>query len=180
MSILAKIYVMKKIILPALILALISFTSYLFKNPETMQIPPIINWSFVLLTFIVLLWAVRRYKSVHSNGSISFAKAFNYGFKITLGYALISSIGYFIFIKINADSVSKFTETVIKNAHEKSLETQGTVSASQEKRFNNVFAYMNNPYILSGLAIISSLFSGTIYSLIAAAIVKNKTENIIE
>ncbi len=168
---------MKKFILPSLILVVISFIPLLFKDPVTGMTPGYINWSDNLITFLIILLVVRRYKLVYFNGSISFGNAFKYGLKISLCYAVIASIVFLIYAKINEDSLLKEMKNAFEIIQEKQMETQGSSSASNEKIMNTMFSALSNPYIMSVMKLLGALIYGLICSLISAAILKSKTEN---
>lgn len=169
---------MKKILLPSIILALISLIPFLFKDPVTGIIPSYISLSSELFLFLIMLYIVRRYKFIYSNGMISFGKAFKYAFKVSLSYALIGSVIFFVYAKFNEDSLLQEMKNIMKTAQEQKIETQGYVSANYEKTITTMVSIISNPFVISGITFIGSLFWGVIFSLISAAIVKSKTEDI--
>ena len=168
---------MKKFILPAIILAVISFIPLLFLDPVTGMTPSYLNWSYILLSFIIFLLAVRRFKLVYSNGVLSFSEAFKYGLKLSLCYAIIGSVFYLVYAKFNENSMLKAMGNAMKIAEEKQIETQGSVSPSYQKLMETMVTIMSNPYVMSGIKLLNFLFWGLLFSLVSSAIVKNKTEN---
>ncbi len=169
---------MKKFILPAVILAVISIIPLLVINPVTGMTPSYLNWAYVLLSFLIMLLIVRRYKLIYSNGVFSFSNAFKYGLKVSLCYAVFSSIIYLVYAECNLDLIVKGITNAMKIAEEKQIETQGSVSPSYEKMTKMMVAVMSNPYVMTLAKFLNSLFYGLVFSLITAAIFKNKIEHI--
>jgi len=169
---------MKKILLPSISLAIISTVPFLFKEPITGIVPAYIGLSSYLILFLVMLYTVRWYKFKYSNGLISFGKAFKYAFKVTLCYALIGSVIFFVYAKFNEDSLLQEMTNIMKTAQEQKIETQGYVSANYEKTISSMVSIISNPFVISGITFIGYLFWGVIFSLISAAIVKSKTGDI--
>lgn len=168
---------MKKIVLPSFGLVVISFIPMIFfRDENTWAVSGYIRLCEIILSFITLLFIVNRYKNVYMAGSITFGKAFGYGFKVALCYALMGGVIYFIYLKINEDSFLKSVDNAIEKVKQQRLETEGVTSASMEKRMNSMFAFMINPFVVSVLMLIGLLFYGTIYALISAAILKSKKE----
>lgn len=168
---------MKKYILPSLVLASVFVIVLLLRDPETQKTPSYVTLGNILLSLTITFLIIRRYKLVYSNNILSFGEAFKYGLKVTLCYATITAVIYFIYLQFNMDSFIRAMETQVKLEQERTLEWTGEHSASQEKAMKTMFTIMSNPFVLGGVTFIGSVFSGLIYSLISAAILKSKTKN---
>jgi hypothetical protein len=165
---------MKKFIFPSLILVLISVISLFFKSPDDQQIPGYLIIFFAILTFVSLVFIVRRYKNVYEKGTITFGKAFRYGVLVSLLYTVIWAVTYFVYLKLNEESFKRAMDTALNKMQAQRLD--GYTSAGNEKRMNSIFALMSNPIIATSFTLIWTFLCSIFYSLIAAAIVKSKPE----
>jgi hypothetical protein len=77
----------------------------------------------------------------------------------------------FIYLKFIDGHILEVNEMALEEAKESMLDKQGEVP----KEVDSIFQTMNTPGVFSIIFLIGNLFWGTVYSLISAAIQKNKS-----
>ncbi len=171
---------MKKIIFSSFILSLPTslFTIIKLLYIETLidnkAYNLIISLGTLLIPFALFLFFIRQYKLQSPKNDFSFGNAFKYGIKISVGWAIFVAIIMSLFVGLNKRKIGEISSKSKAIAIEKIVDNNGSASAGQKKRIEQMLAYQNNPWFLSGINFVLILFWGTVYSLIAGAIFKSK------
>jgi hypothetical protein len=134
----------------------------------------LLGYSSMLVAFSLIFVAVKNYREKYGNGAITFSKAFKIGLMITAIastiYVLAWLIDYFYFIP---DYYKKYS------AHElASLKASGASAARIQAKIASIQHFSKlyrNPFYNAMMAYIEILPVGLIVSILAAVILKRKT-----
>ncbi|MBP6430772.1 MAG: DUF4199 domain-containing protein [Ferruginibacter sp.] len=136
----------------------------------------IIGYASMLIAFSMIFVAVKNYRDKHTNGSISFGKAFKIGILITLIastiYVITWLINYYCFMP---DFGEKYAAQAIEQ-----LKTNGASATEIAKETNkmNEFAQMyKNPFFNALITYTEILPVGLIVTILCALILKRKTNS---
>jgi len=124
---------------------------------------------FLVITFIVIYMGIKEFRDEELHGEMNIGLAIRKGMKIALIAGLITAVYTVIYAKIiDPDMMNK----IIAQAEE-----QWEARNMTEDQMNTARSIMNmmmNPFLLSGIAIVSTCFWGLIQSLIAGAMLKKE------
>ena len=161
---------MKKFIIPSIAMLIVGIGSFLLENYMSTQ-NGFVKLMLMLIGFFVLFFLVREHKSKMLNGFGSFGELFRFGFYTILIAGILASVCLFIYLKFIDGHILEVNEMALEEAKESMLDKQGEVP----KEVDSIFQTMNTPGVFSIIFLIGNLFWGTVYSLISAAIQKNKS-----
>jgi hypothetical protein len=133
------------------------------------------GWIFILLEIVILFFLVKSYRDNYKHGMITFGEALGAGVIICLYYAVIMAIfTYLLYAVIDTGLIDKqlaFTEEL--------LQKRG-LSQAQIDAGMKIQAKFIKPAFMAPVSIISNMFTGLIFSLIAAAFVRKEGNPLIE
>jgi hypothetical protein len=173
---------MKKIILICgLIAGFISSAWALFyisisDTHANMEYGMIYGYTAMIIGFSFIFVGVKNYRDKHSNGLISFGKAFKIGFFITLiastVYVVAWLIDYFYFIP---DFMDNYAEHILKGMKKDgATQLQLDAKMAEMKDFKEMY---QNPLFNAMITYTEIMPPGLIISLISAAILKKNAKS---
>ncbi|HPE77843.1 MAG TPA: DUF4199 domain-containing protein [Draconibacterium sp.] len=133
--------------------------------------------SFVI-TFLLLLFFTKAYRNKELNGIISFKQAFQFAMLVVIFSVLITTIYNYIFHTLIDPEYMKNLMAVLQQKTMNYMEKVGAPEAQIEKTLEK---FSEIPTIWKTLrqGIVTGLIAGAVISLIVAAIVKKKEEDIV-
>jgi uncharacterized membrane protein (DUF485 family) len=133
--------------------------------------------SFVI-TFLLLLFFTKAYRNKELNGIISFKQAFQFAILVIIFSVLITTIYNYIFHTLIDPEYMKNLMAVMQ---QKTLDYMEKVGAPEAQIDKTLERFSEIPTIWKTLrqGIVTGLIAGAVISLIVAAIVKKKEEDII-
>ena len=133
--------------------------------------------SFVI-TFILLLFFTKAYRNKELNGFISFKQAFQFAMLVIVFSVLITTIYNYIFHTLIDPEYMKNLMAILQQKTMNYMEKVGAPEAQIEKTLKK---FSEIPTIWKTLrqGIVTGLIAGAIISVVVAAIVKKKEEDII-
>lgn len=171
---------MRKIILTygliagAIVAGLMFITLPLWKNGIlTFDNGEIVGYTTMVISLSMIFFGVKSYRDNHSNGVITFGKAFKIGILITLiagaMYALAWEVSY---ATVMSDFFGKMQEHYFSEMKERGASEQELQKAKEQMA---TFAeYYKNPVIRFGMTLMEILPVGILISLISAALLRKK------
>lgn len=137
------------------------------------------GYASMILAFSFIFVGIKNYRDKYNHGSISFGKGFKIGLYISLIastlYVLVWLVDYYIFIP---DFMDKYTAHVL-SAAQKSGASADEISAKTTEMASYREMY-KNPLFVILLTYMEILPIGIIISLLAALILKKKSNNTAE
>src|SRR5882672_4608719 len=134
----------------------------------------LLGYTTMLVAFSLIFVGVKNYRDKHSNGIISFGKAFKMGLMITLIastiYVIVWLIDYYYFVP---DFYEKYSAHMISRM-QKSGASQAELQA-KIKEFQSFSGMYKNPFFNAMMTYVEILPVGLIVSLLAAIILKRKS-----
>jgi uncharacterized membrane protein (DUF485 family) len=133
--------------------------------------------SFVI-SFLLLLFFTKAYRNKELNGFISFKQAFQFAMLVIIFSVLITTVYNYIFHTLIDPEYMKNLMAVLQQKTMDYMEKVGAPEAQIEKTLEK---FSEIPTIWKTLrqGIVTGLIAGAIISLIVAAIVKKKEEDIV-
>ena len=172
---------MKKIILTyGLSAGIISILGYVFTTAtgeKDMTLSMIYGYTSMILGFSLIFVAVKKYRDTTASGSITFGKAFLIGLYISLIASVIYvSVWLYYFYNHFPDFAEKYSVQMLEQ-----MRKAGESAAAIEKKRVEMAEFSENyknPFFNAMVTSTEILPIGIIISLIAAAILKRKPQNI--
>jgi amino acid transporter len=160
-----------------LILAVLTIViTTLCANNPNYDANEVVTYSGMIVAFSFIYVGIRNYRDRHQDGVIGFGKALRIGLGITLiassFYVLAWLIEYYFFIP---DFMDKYAAHMIREAR-----NNGLTGAALDKRvadLNQMGKWYKNPLIVILFTYLEVVPVGIVISLIAALIVRRKTQN---
>lgn len=138
-----------------------------FKNGE------IIGYSGMLIAFIFIFVATKKYRDQQNNGAISFGQAFKIGLFITLiastFYVVTWLIEFYFFMP---DFMDKFITAALENA--KAQGSSATEIAATAKEMEMYRAWYKNPLIVIFMSYMEIIPVGLFLTLVSSLVLKRK------
>lgn len=170
-----KVSVWKANLTSGLILGLIGIVYTLVLYFMDMSTNKILGYVFFLIQIVVLFFLVRSYRDNYTHGMITFGQALGAGVIICLIYSLIMAVfSYILYSFIDTGLVDKLI-ALSEEAGLKKGYTQEQVDLSMR-----VTRKLMTPVFISLMSLISSMFFGTIISIIIAMFVKKEGNPLID
>jgi hypothetical protein len=136
-----------------------------------------IGFSTMILAFVFVFIAIVQYRNNLNGGYISFGKAFQIGFLVTLiastCYVLVWLIDFQFF---NPDFMAQYTEATLNKMRlngASALELANTAKKMAEE----AYIYNNSIWVRIGYTYMEILPLGTVITLIAALVLKRKNKS---
>jgi ethanolamine transporter EutH len=134
----------------------------------------IYGYASMLLAFSLIFVGIKNYRDKYNNGFVSFGKAFKIGFFISLiastVYVVTWLIDYYYFIP---DFMDKYAAHMLEKL--KASGASQSEIAAQTKEMDFIKGMYKNPFFNAMFTYLEILPVGLIVSLIAAAILKRKS-----
>jgi hypothetical protein len=128
----------------------------------------------ILISLVLLVLGMKSYRNSVLDGVMPFGKAFGFGMVVIAVSALIGTIYQYIMVTvIDPDIMIKMME-----AAEEKMISKGIPDEALEQAMNITKKFMQ-PGLMAAIGLATSLFFGTIMSLIVAAIMKKEDENAV-
>jgi amino acid transporter len=138
-----------------------------------------LGYATMVIAFSMIFVGIKTYRDKHSNGVISFGKAFRIGLYISLIastlYVVVWLVDYYMFVP---DFMDKYAEHVMREA-----KADGATQAEMDSQLKQMETYKDlykNPLMVILMTYAEILPVGLIISLISALILKRKTKPRIE
>lgn len=137
---------------------------------------PVIGYSSIVLSFLLVFFGIRSYRDKVGNGQITFLKAFAVGISITLiscvCYVVTWEVVYYNFLP---DFWDKYGAHLVEK-----LKASGASSAAVQAQLQEVAKYKElykNPLLNAGLTFIEPFPIGLVITLISAAVLRRKPQS---
>lgn len=170
---------MKKIILTNGILASIMAClwmalSIFIATDKMLDLGMLIGFSSMALAFVFVFVGIAQYRKKIGNGYISFGKAFQVGFLITLMASTCYVVVWLIdFQFFNQDFMAKYTEATLNKMRLKGASV-AEIAKTAKKMTEDAYIYNNSVWVRIGYTYLEILPLGTLITLIAALVLKRK------
>jgi hypothetical protein len=169
---------MKKYILPCSIILITQsissfFSTFYYDSKTFVTIMGLVN---LMIVFFIFLFFLKKLKKEEFNNEITFSKAFGYSFKLSLLWSFIGIIIFNIYSIFNREAVKNIMERSFAEQRQKIIDTQGSISLSEEKFLRGILESQQNPFLMSIGTFIYLLIAGLVISLIVSAICKSKSK----
>jgi hypothetical protein len=170
-----KVSVWKPNLTNGLILGLIGIVYTLVMYFLDMTTNKSLGYVFFLIQIVVLFFLIKSYRDNYLHGMITFGQAVGAGVVICLIYSIIMAVfSYILYSFIDTGLINKLM-AVSEEAGLKRGLTQEQIDASMK-----ITRKMMTPAFISIMSILSSMFFGTIMSLIIAIFVKKEGNPLID
>lgn len=170
---------MKKIViingtLASIIACLWMALSIVVATDPTMDLGMFIGFSTMILAFVFVFIGIAQYRKNIGNGYISFGKAFQVGFLITLMastcYVVVWLIEFQFFVP---DFMTKYTEATLNKMRLNGESAVKIAEKAKQMAIDND-AYNNSVWVRTAYTYVEILPLGTVITLIAALALKRK------
>ncbi len=122
----------------------------------------------LLVSVYIIVLAIKKYKT-GNEGFLSLGEAIKVGLAVTVISGILIAIYNYIFMTvIEPDMVNQ----IMESSREKMIESNPNMTEEQMEMALSMSQKFMSPWIVSTLAVLSSLFSGFIISLISGLIMK--------
>lgn len=133
------------------------------------------GWIFYLVEIVVLFFLVKSYRDNYMHGMITYGQALGAGVIICLYYAIIMAVfSYILFAIIDKGLIDKML-AISEEAGLKKGYSQEQIDMGM--KFSHKIM---TPPVLAVMGLFSSMFMGTIFSLIIAAFVRKEGNPLID
>jgi hypothetical protein len=154
--------------------AFMAVSMLLFKNHPDMEGGMVIGYASMIMAFAFIFVGIKNFRDKYNNKVISFGKAFKIGFFIALiastMYVVTWVIEYNFFIP---DFMDLYAENVLKAARAKGASEQEiSAQVAEMAKYREMY---KNPVLMVLMTYMEILPVGVLVSLIAAAILKKKS-----
>lgn len=133
-------------------------------------------WSTIAITFVgfaITYYAIQQYR-IQLGGFLTLGQAMKLGVAIALISGIIASLSNYIFMTyIEPDTVNKMLEL----GRQKLEESPNSLSDEQIEMSMEMSKKFMQPWLMTAMGILSSVFMGVIYSLVAGLILQKKEPN---
>lgn len=131
-----------------------------------------LNFIYYLITLVFVVMGIKYRRQEELGGYISFGQAFKYGFSIVLIGTLVSTVYTWLYVKLLNPGIFAY---ILEQQEEQMLE-QGLSEEQIEMSISMTEKFMT-PVGFVLMALLASLFTGLIITLIVAAIMKKNNPN---
>lgn len=134
----------------------------------------LLGYTTMIVALSVIFFGVRTYRDQHTEGSLSFGKAFKIGLYITLIASAIYVVGWLLYYHLGSGQAMM---DAYLEQHISDLQNSGQTAESIEAEIDKMEGYMDmyqNPIVMIGMTFMEIFPVGLIISLISAALLKKQ------
>jgi hypothetical protein len=136
------------------------------------------NWINYIIYVVLLggvVYSALTYRDKHLNGFITFGQSFMIGFFTVLFAAVVSAIYTAVFMSLAGEEVIAI---IMQKAEESMLQSKPDMTDEQIDMAMKMTERMMSPLWLTVISFLSSLFFGTIFSLLGSIFIKKENKSL--
>jgi hypothetical protein len=151
--------------------------SFIVATDKLLDLGMLLGFSTMILAFVFVFIAIVQYRNNVNGGYISFGKAFQIGFLVTLMASTCYVVVWLInFQYFSSDFMAKYTEATL-NKMRLNGASATELASTAKKMAEDAYIYNNSIWVRIGYTYLEILPLGTVITVIAALVLKRKPKS---
>lgn len=134
------------------------------------------NKIFQYISYVVMIgglyWSIKSYRDKERGGFISYGNALGFGVLVSVGFAILTAVFSYIYIKFVDDTILQFMAEETR----RQMEDRNMGDAEMEQAMQMASSFTSAGFI-SFMAFIANVFIGFVISLVLGFVLKKESES---